>query len=185
MRFSVFALAALLSLTASAFADPVDVTQSRGDGSVPTSSITITFAGLPTNPVTGALVDFTVKGDFNSSSEYIDISMDGLSFGRWLDNNVGNDSIAGPTGDAGNEYDSQIHGSVAVPLASLAPRLADGALAFTFNYSSNVTNLQSGDLLRVRVRYVAGYQQVPEPAFAALFAGAAGIIALRRRRRAA
>lgn len=159
----------------------IDQTITLGDaeidnGAHPVDPLTIQFTGLP-SAASAATITFSVRGDFFASEEWIDVSVDGFSFGRWLDNDLGNDTITGPTNDAGNDYNSILTGTSTIALASLNTLLGDGILNFQYDYqvggATDVDNLGTGDLASVRIQYEAA---VPEPVTLVLMGlGLAGI----------
>ena len=127
-----------------------------------------------------------MRGDFNSPGEHVVLSVDGFSFGTWLNSNLGDDTITGPSFDIGTQYSSILTGTASIPLANLSGLLADGTLDFFFDYSGsvddfNVASLQ--DLAQVRVQYEANTSAVPEPGTIFLFgSGLAGLAAWRYRK---
>ena len=152
----LLALAGMLMVSTPSYALLVDETISAGDTEIdpllPGGTLTLTLAGLPTVSITDATVTVSVFGDFNDGGESIDLSVDGLSGGSWLDNNDGNDFITGPVGDVGNQYGSILTGTATITLAQLNTILADGTLDFLFEYTLGVHNIQSGDFASVRIQ---------------------------------
>ena len=149
---------------------------------------TISFTGLNPNATGDATITFSVRGDFNSQLENVLLSVDGFSFGTWLNNNTGYDSINLPANDVGVDYPSINTGTPTIPLATFSGLVADGTLDFLFNYSSGVTDFTPGsifqDLAQVRVQYEAReLNAIPEPGTIFLFgSGLVGLAAWRYRK---
>ena len=183
----LLACAGVLGLATTSQAIPIDQTITKNDAQLPGSPLidqTISFNGLNPNPTSAATITFSVRGDFNATSENVLLSVDGFSFGTWLNDNLTDDMIAGPANDVGNQYVSILTGTAVIPLMTFSGLVADGSLDFLFNYSG-VNNLGAslGDLARVRVQYEAGTSAVPEPGTIFLFgSGLAGLAAWRYRK---
>ena len=137
---------------------------------------------VPTVIIGDGTLTLTLDGDFNTSSEYADVILDGLLIGRILDDDTGNDPFNFANGDdpdASSSAGDPDTGSATISNAILAPRIADGLLVLQINTSSTVnfsTTTVSGTL---------SFKTVPEPTCLALLCGALGTILLRRRRRTA
>lgn len=183
-------------MTATSQAISIDETTSKDDADLdspgsenPIRDQTISFTGLNPNPTSNATITFSVRGDFgdvnasDDANENVLLSVDGFSFGTWLNNNDTDDDITGPTGDAGNQFDSIITGTAIIPLVTLSVLLADGNLNFLFNYSTRVTDFRGSDFAQVQVQYEAETSAVPEPGIIFLFgSGFAGLAAWRYRK---
>ncbi len=164
-------------------------------GSNPPNPFTITFTGLPTNSVAGGVLNLVTFGDFDAASEYIDISIDGVSFGRLWDNNTANDSFEGTVldDDRGQQYGSfgtNPGANLVLSEAVLDGFLADGTVVIGFdNFGPGVDNLQANpnEFITATLEYQSvDVSAVPEPSSLALFgigACIAGLGAARRRRR--
>jgi hypothetical protein len=185
--------ATVLSYAGTANAVAIDLTIAKNDAELPGDvnealiDQSITFAGLNTNPTGGATVTFSARGDLNGVSESILLSVDGFSFGTWLDGDLINDTIAGPDGDIGTQYETILVGQAIIPLVTLTGLLADGELAFLFDYDETVGNLTGGfsdlNFAQVRLLYEAVPGLIPEPAtLTILTLGLAALGAARRRR---
>lgn len=160
------------------------ITKNDGDLSPPTSAV-FTFSGLPTAvDSAGLTATFRVRGDFGGGTENLAIDVDGHSFGTWLNNITGDDTIDNPSDDIGNDYASIISGSSTVAQGTIAPLLADGELVFTFDYSSGVGD-RSGmplDLAEVTISYTTT-SYLPEPStWFGVLTGMGLLVAARRRR---
>ena len=75
-------------------------------GSNAPNAFQIVFSGLPTDSATGGVLTLETFGDFNGETEWINISVDGTSFGRLWDINPANDSFEGflADDDKGQQY---------------------------------------------------------------------------------
>ena len=96
----------VLGFTSTSQAISIDQTITKNDAQLPGEPLTdqtISFLGLKINPTSDATITFSVRGDFNGNSENVFLSVDGFNFGTWLDGNLGNDTIAGPANDYGNQ----------------------------------------------------------------------------------
>ncbi len=183
--------AGVLGLATTSQAIPIDQTITKNDAQLPAGSSltdqTISFSGLNPNPTSAATITFSVRGDFNIPEENVLLSVDGFSFGTWLNTNLGDDTITGPANDIGNQYASILTGTAVIPLGNFSGLVADGSLDFLFNYSNIVGNANpsSGllDLAQVRVQYEAAGPAVPEPGTIFLFgSGLVGLAAWRYRK---
>lgn len=180
----------VLGFTSTSQAIPIDETITKNDVQLPGDPITdqtISFLGLNTNPTSDATITFSVRGDFNTFFENVLLSVDGFSFGTWLDENLANDMIDGPANDEGEDYSSILTGTAVIPQATLSGLVADGNLNFFFDYSPDVHNFGGPsrlDLAQVRVQYEAtGTAPIPEPGTIFLFgSGLAGLAAWRYRK---
>lgn len=146
----------------------------------PPDPVTITLTGLPTFSTTAATLTLVTFGDFNLSSEYIDIAIDGLSFGRLWDFNSSNDPFVGNVfdNDFGNQYSLSGNSSATTTIAigTLNGLLADGEIAIDLSFSPSVENLSDDP-----DEFITATLVIPEPATLALL-GLSGCVLITRRR---
>lgn len=171
-------LAAALAATAGAAqAATINFGPSSAGGSGPV----INFNGLaaPTTISGDATIFFSVQGDLNYYTEYVDISLDGFSLGRVFDNNTGNDPFNVP-GDIGSY--SLKSASATIANADFAGLIADGLLNLSFDFSGGVNCCGTVRSLSGTISYEEA-APVPLPATAGLLGlGLAGFGAIRRRK---
>lgn len=152
-KFGLFlALAAVLGVASRSEAGMVyDVETVTGfaDGTSSSSpnSFTIQFDNLPTLSGSDGVLGLWTFGDFDSNSEWIDVSIEGTYFGRIWDGNAGNDSFNSFWNmDVGSAYgipffpfgESSTYLILNVDL--LNTFLADGILELTLSLSPSVSN---------------------------------------------
>ncbi|NOT13569.1 MAG: hypothetical protein HOP23_17370 [Methylococcaceae bacterium] len=194
----IFSISLLMSLNTHASPIDIDIYKEVNDSIIDNSDpFFINFTGL-TLSSSDVKITFTVFGDFSNSNEWIDLSVDSYSFGRWLNHANLDDNIMGPGSlDTGNEYVSNIVGR-----ATLSPDdfnfllVGDDEVSFKFDYNriigndsgilSYVHNLRVGDYAKVELSYTAAVPQpslsVPEPSLnITLIIGLMGLFLLKRR----
>jgi hypothetical protein len=145
----------------------------------------ITFDNLvtPTSIIGDATITLNVKGDFDHSLEYADVSLDGFVLGRIFDNNTANDAFDF-TNDVGNQSQSTVTGSAIIANSDFASLILDGLLNISFDTSDYVdccgtVNILSGSITFNEV------SAVPVPAALFMFAPALlGFFGLRRKLKA-
>ena len=156
----------------------IDITKSVGDEVIDLADpFVIEFSGL-SHATSDALITFTVIGDFSNQYEWINLSADGFSFGRWLNHTNVDDSVKGPgQNDSANtdavplnEYILPIVGTASIPFDSFLSIVSDGKIAFEFDYNrdpsiNSVNNLKVGDFAQVRIEYESNSQvtRISEP----------------------
>jgi len=169
------------------------VTGFANTASNPPNPFNITFSGLPTDSLTGGILTLETFGDFNSSSEWIDISIDGTSFGRLWDRNTGNDSFVGSTidDDRGLEYGSfgsNAAATLQLSEADLDGFFADGEFVINFGFGPDVGNISSNPdefitaTLDFEIENASTQGVVPEPTTFAVWS-LLGVMGLCRRLR--
>lgn len=154
--------------------------------------LTLSITGLDPAAASDLSITFKLRGDFDLSSEYVEIDVDGFSFGRWLNNVVGDDTIDGPVGDNGGPFSNQSAmiwvGTATIAQADLLPLIADGQLDANFVFSSAVNDLADPPFNSFEdpefAEFSISYEAVPEPTSLAIFGlGAIGMAGMRRRRK--
>ena len=161
IRAFIAAIALLICGAAQAIVIGFGPTSASGGGP------TINFNGLvsPTGIIGDATITVTVNGDLNSSSEYVDVMLDGFSLGRILNNNSGDDAFDFAN-DEGNQSRLNLTGTATISNATMAGLIADGLLDLSFDFSSNVNCCGSVNLLEGSISFTEA--NVPEPTTLAL-----------------
>ena len=152
-----------------------------------TTPITLTL-DVPTVTAGDAIVTIEAFGDFDSPEEAFSVSVDGFSFGNFLNTNEADDLFSGVAGDFGDQYSDYGRGAAVgtaiIGGTTFASLISDGQLVFTFTpLSVQINDLSNAveEYLRVSVAFDAP-AAVPLPASAAfLLFGIAGLGVLRRR----
>lgn len=141
-------------------------------------TLTIDFLGVPTNAAGDATITLDVLGDFNGTSEFLDVSVDGVSLGR-LFNGVDGDDAFDFVGDnpGSTILSTSVTTSATISLALFLGLIADGALSFTFDPTEAQ---QPGQGVPAALTVTVSYP-VPAPGALAAF-GLAGLAVSRRRR---
>lgn len=116
----------------------------------------------PTSITGDATFTLNVNGDFNSSYEYADLLLDGLSLGRILDNNTDND-LFNFTNDRGNQSASTVTGTATISESIFSSLISDGLLDFSFDASSLVNCCGTINVLSGSISF-SEPTSVPEPA---------------------
>ena len=133
---SAFFAAALLVLTGSAHATTVI---NFGPTSDDSDGPTIAFNNLvtPTGIVGDATISVTLNGDLNLSSEFVDITLDGFSLGRVLNDDESDDPFNFPNGD---DVAAGVNttGTATIANVDFATLIVDGFLNLVFDFSDNV-----------------------------------------------
>jgi len=145
----------------------------------------ITFDNLvtPSSIMGDATITLNVMGDFNSSYEYADVSLDGFSLGRIFDNNTANDAFDF-TNDVGNQSKSIVTSSAIIANSDFASLILDGFLNLSFDTSSAVNCCGSVNHLSGTIAFKE-VSAVPVPAALFMFAPALlGFFGLRRKLKA-
>jgi len=160
--------------------------------SLPPDPFQITFSGLPTDSAAGGVLTLETFGDFNGPNDWIDISIDGTSFGRLWDSNPANDSFAGliADDDKGQQYGNFGTNSGATLQLSeiqLDTFLADGSFVLGFDaFGPGVGNLDGfgEEFITATLEFEVG-NQIPEPTTFVLWSllGAMGFCGWRRNTR--
>ena len=154
------------------------------------NNLTLTLNGLATNLATDISVTFSLRADTDGANENVIMSVDGFSFGTWLNDVLGDDTITGPAGDTGGPLANQnatiFTGTATIPQAIAGGLIADGSLSALFNFSGDVTDLANPpstsqslpEFASFRVSYETemATATAPEPASLALLG--LGLVAL-------
>lgn len=183
--------AAAVTITASTSASEWDPAPISGDPPDLLDDLSLTLSGLPTGAISALSVTFKVRADLNDANENVTMSIDGFSFGIWLDENLGNDTIADSVGDSGGPFANQsfatFTGTASIPYALFLPLIADGSLVALFDFSSDVHDLANPPLngfeLPEFAEFSVSYEVVPEPGTVALLGIGLTVLGLTRRKR--
>lgn len=135
MKKQIGLLVACLVMSINANAAVINFGPVSAGGSGP--NISINNLVTPTATSGDATITLNLNGDFNSSSEYVDITIDGFSLGRIFDNNTANDAFDF-AGDIGNQSQSTLTGTATISQSIFAGLIADGFLNLFFDTSSGV-----------------------------------------------
>ncbi len=171
-------LSALLAASFSANAAVISFGPASASGSGPV----INFNNLvtPTGIIGDATITLNINGDFDWSGEFADITLDGFSLGRVLDNNTTNDAF-NFAGDAGNQSASTVTGSATIANSVFASLILDGLLNLSFDTSAAVNCCGTVNHLSGTITFNE-VSAVPIPAAAFMFAPALlGFMGLRRK----
>lgn len=123
-----------------------DTTEHKGGGSFDLS------LAVPTTLTGDATFTLSAFGDFTeantSFAEFFDVSVEGLSLGRFLDSNPVNDLFDNAAfGDVGNDFESVLSASAMIPAASFAAMIADGILTATFTTLDGFNDVNDNTLI--------------------------------------
>ncbi len=175
--------AAGLTVAASAASASTMANISFGPSNAGGSGPLITFNGLAApNTISGdATFTFTVNGDLDFVSEYVDILIDGFSLGRVFDNNSANDAFDFAN-DLGNQSQSNLTGSATISNAIMAGLIADGNLDLSFQFSQDVNFAGTVNTLFGDISYLPA-TPVPLPASLPLLLAGFGALGYFGRRR--
>ena len=159
-------------------------------GANPPNPFSITFSALPTQSVAGGTLNLVTFGDFDSPMEYIDVTIDGVSFGRLWDSNPLNDQFNGTIAD--NDIGRQYNAPTGNPAANLTLSkavldgiLADGTFLIGFSFGPTVSNVFNtpNEFITATLTYEsASVAAVPEPASVVAFGLLACCAGLQMRR---
>lgn len=214
---SVAATAALLSaITVSDSASAALITKDIAyDSSQISGDLTFDFTGFDYNIVSDAQLTFWTVGDLgdgrytsycgrncgsrsytsdngyyshrDNQGEYIDVSADGYSFGRWLDSNDLNDSIDGSDIGRGTYWTGMHSGTALISQTTFEQMVEDDMFSVSFNYSNSVNLNDTKTFARVQLSFESGLAQinndpnrVPAPGSLLLLLTGAAVVGSRR-----
>jgi hypothetical protein len=134
-----------------------------------TQSFSITFADMPTNPISDASIHISALGDFSMTNniEYLFWSVEN-AFSKVSFNNGGNDFM------------SEMYDSAIIPLTDLVSVLVDGILTIDMFVPSDVEPYSPTGIASYVTATVSYTYSVPEPATLWLLWAGMGFIGIAK-----
>jgi len=157
--------------------------------------IDLTLDGLAARIDSDLAITFRLRADLDADNEFVTLSVDGISLGNWLNENLFDDSIADAVSDDGGDFRNQsrviFEGTATLSQAQAQSILADGFLVATFDFSDEVNDLapptlngfEQPEFAEFSISYNATNSTVPEPSSMMIALSACGLAFLRRRKR--
>lgn len=171
MKKAVCLLICLFAASANSAVINFGPTSASGSGPLITFNNVVT----PTTIMGDATVTLNLNGDFNSSSEFVDIQFDTFSLGRVLDNNSSND-LFNFASDLGNQSNITVSGTAIISQPIFSGLISDGFLNLSFDASQSVGCCGSINHLSGSISWTEA-SSVPEPGTLALLG--LGLVGLR------
>lgn len=153
--------------------------------------IELSLTGLDQRINSDLDITFRLRADLDGFDEFVTLSIDGIDFGNWLNEDLADDVIADIVNDDGGPIGNQsrviFEGTTSITQSQAASILADGLLVATFDFSDDVNDVADPPLNGFEfaefAEFSVSYSVVPEPSSMMLALSAGGLTLVRRRRR--
>jgi hypothetical protein len=141
------------------------------------SPFTLTLTNVPPLATDPADLMISISGDFDFSSEFVTVSVEGIDLGPFLDSDPTNDRFDNASfGDVGGQGLTGGTASALLTLAEMALIQADGQILVTLQVSP-----ASGNSPPFQEAVSLSISSVPEPSTALLLASGLAALVVRRR----